>query len=337
MLRIVLALLILSSCSMGTIKSGGEEKYVYDSRSDYTPEDLKELAPKVITTSKRDPRVGKLDDLFGPKQKPLKRIGIVVFETSLQPTLGGLAGDDLVYLSEAGKQIFTENLLSIWNQSFPILAKDVDYVSINKIKKAKSLHQYGMEVSDYVKSNRSSLAPDDIFYVERGKRTPTVITLNARGMRDVSFLLVPAYELMGGPKWSEHNKHFLNDVVKELKLDAAIIVMSKISWTTAHKDKLSDDFIPEEMTLKVEASTLLPLSLYHERLEKIGQKEKTDVTLCYRTYESEIKIPVAISVPPMDRNFKTITNEIVNPSLKAYKDLSIMVMNRIIEDMKKTW
>ena len=337
MLRIFLGLILLSACSMGTVKNGGEERYFYDVRSDYTQEDLKELAPKVVTSLKREPRVGKLDKLFGKNQKPIKRVGVVVFESIIQPTIGGLAGEDKIYISNSGKQLFTEGLLRIWEQSFPILGSGVDYVPTSKIKRARAFNQYGLDGDDYVQSKRNALEPDDIFFLEKGKSTSMKLTFNPRGMRDVSFMLVPAYELMAGPKWSEHNKHFVNDLMKELKLDAVIIVMSKISWTSAHKDRFSDDYIPEEIEIKINASTLLSLSEYNERLAKSGIKETADVTLCYRAYESAVKIPTNISVPEMDQNFSTITKEVINPTLKTYKDLSQMTVDRIVEDLKKTW
>lgn len=337
MLRILFCLILLSACSMGTVKNGGEDSYVYDSRSTYTPEDLKEMSPKIVVTSQRDPRLGKLNDLFGPKQRPLKRVGIVIFETIIQPTVGGLANEDKIFLSAQGKQLLTEKFLSIWEQSLPILAPDIDYVSTGKVRKSKALHQYGLQVENYVNARRSSLAPDDIFYLEKGKKTTPTITLNPRGMRDLSFLLVPATELMGGPKWSEHNKQFLNDVVKELKLDAAIIVMSKASWSAAHIEKNSGVIIAEEIKLNLSVSTLLPLSSYNERLANIGIKENADVTLCYRTYDSEIKIPALISVSEADQSFETIEREVLNPLLKTYNDLTQMTLLRVTEDLKKTW
>lgn len=337
MLRVFLMLLLISSCSMGTIKSGGDRAYLYDTQSEYTSEDLKEMSSKVVTTSTRDPQVGKLTDLFGHGQKPLKRIGIVIFESIIQPTRGGLAGSDLVYLSAPGKQLLTEKLLSVWEESMGIIAPDVDYVTTRKIKKAPSFNKYGQAQDNLVKSTRTSLAPDDIFFVESGKKTTTTTTVNPRGMRDMSFVLVPATEMMSGPKWSEHNKHFINDVAKDLKLDAVLIVMSELSWTTAHTDKHSGVDFPEEIVVKIKASTLVPLHLYHERLEKMKISDKPNVTIAYGTYESEIKIPALISVPEESKNFETIENEIINPTLKIYKDLSQMTLMRITEDLKKTW
>lgn len=322
---------------MGAIKEGGEKPYVYDVKSEYTSEELKELAPKIVTTSKRDPQVGKLDALFGKDQKPLKRVGIIVFESQLQTTLEGLARGNMIYMSAQGKQIMTENLLRIWEESEKVLSPDLDYVRTARIKKSPSFHKYGMAEDDYVNSRRSTLSHDDIFYIESGKKTTTTTTVNPRGMRDMSFLLVPAYDLMGGPKWSEHNKQFVNDVAKELKLDAVMIVMSEISWTAAHKDKFKDDFVPEQAVIKIKTSTLVPLSQYHERLEKLKNSEKPGVTLCYRTYESELKVPIFISVPEEMKNFDTIEHELLTPVMKTYKDLAQMTLMQVTDDLKKTW
>lgn len=322
---------------MGVLKSGGEGSYVYDAASSYSSDELIELSPKVVTTSQRDPLVGKLDKLFSKEQKPLKRIGIVIFESTLQPTRGGLAGNDQIYLNEAGKQILTENLFKIWEDGFTLLASDLDYVPTKKIKKSRGFSQYGAAEDDFVLSKRSTLAPDDIFFLESGKKTTSTTVVNARGMRDMSFIMVPAYELMEGPKWSEHNKQFINDVAKDLKLDAVIIVMSELSWTAAHTDKNSGDFTPEEITVKVKASTLIPLHLYHERLEALKMNEKPGVTLCYRAYETKLKIPALISLPRESQNFTSIQNEVLSPMIKTYKDASLMTIMRIADDLKKTW
>lgn len=337
MLRLILVLLFLTSCSMGTIKSGGERKYLYDVHSDYTSENLRELYPQVVVTSVREPKVGKLEDLFGKGQKPLKRVGIVIFESLIQPTRGGLAGNDQVYLSESGKQLLTEKLLSVWEEVFGIVAPQLDYVSLNTVKTSPSFTKYGLAEKDYVHSDRAALAPDDIFFLESGRKTTMTSLVNPRGSRDMSFVLVPATELMSGPKWSEHQKHFLNDLSKELKLDALIIVMSELSWTSAHTDKHSGVVFPEEMIVKIKASTLVPLHSYRERLEKLKVKDAPSVTLAYRTYEAEIRNPIFISVPEEQKNFATIETEILSPLLKTYKDLSIMTIMKLSDDLKKTW
>lgn len=322
---------------MGTLKNGGERAYVYDPKAQYDSAALTELAPKVIETAKRDPQVGTLDELFGKGQRPLKRVGIVIFETEIQSTRGGLADKNEVFLSPQGKQLVTEKMLRIWEESIKLLTPEVDFVPTAKVRKAPSFHKYGMAQGDYVLSKRDSLAPDDIFFLESGKKTTTVTTLNPRGLQDMSFVLVPAYDLMGGPKWSEHNKHFLNDVSKVLKLDALIIVHSKVYWTTAHTDKHSGENISEEMTFDVKASTLVPLHQYHARLDVLKKQERPSVTLCYRAYTGKMKTPVNLALAPAQKTFETIEAEIVNPMFKTYKDLSQMMIIQLAGDLKKTW
>jgi hypothetical protein len=337
MLRILLSLVILTSCTIGAVKTGGQKRYAYNSNSEYSTTNLKEMSPEIVETSVKEPPAGKLADLFGKGQAPLKKLGIVIFETRIQPTYEGLAKKNMIYLSEAGKQIMTENLLRIWEQSIPVLEPEVEYVTTAKIKKAKSFHAYGRVEENYVKSKRSTLAPDDIFFLDSGKQTTTTSILNPRGMQDLSILLVPAGELMGGPKWSEQNKQFVNDVMKEMKLDAVIVLLSDISWTAAHTDKHSGELINEEVKIEINASTLVSLSSYHERLKNLKDSALPNVTLCYKSYETEMKIPAVISVPVENKNFETIEKELLTPVMKTYKDLAFMTIMRISEDIKKTW
>ena len=338
MFRFLIGLLLLSSCSLGVTKKGGEKTYTYDASHTYSTEDLKTLAPEIIVTSQRDPQNGKLDDLFSKKQAPLKRVGIIVFETMIQPTRSGLSSEDKVFLTAAGKQLWTEKLLSSWEQSLPIIAGEgLEFVKVSKIKSAKSYQLDGMAVKDQILSKRDTLAPDDIFFLPKGKLTTSTTVLNARGMRDLSLALVPAAELMSGPKFSEHAKHTVNDVAKELKLDAVIIVMSNISWTAAHTDKHSGEVFPEEAIIHLKSSVLVPLSAYHERLKNLGETRVfPKTTVAYRTYESTLKVPVKITVGPELENFDYISSELLTPVTKTYNDLSHMLQMQMVEDIKKT-
>lgn len=337
MLRLLPLLLLLTACSnYNVVSKGGEGPYIYDQKREYVLEELKALAPEVIVTRAREPQVASLDKLFGENQRPLRRFGIVIFETQIQPTRGGLADYDLVYLSAQGKQLLTERLATLWDQSLATLAPEKTYARLGTVKKSKALHSFGLEVEDYVQSKRHALAPDDIFYLERGQKTPTTTVLNPRGMQDLSFVLVPATELMGGPKWSEHNKQFVNEVMKELQLDAVLIIMSDIAWTTARIDKHSGEPIPEEIKINLTASTLVSLSEYRTRAEKLGYKDVPSVTLCYRTYEGKLRLPTKIDVPKEERSFESIERTVLNPMLKSYKDLTLMMIDRVLADLKQT-
>ena len=337
MLRFLIGLLFLSSCSLGVVKSGGDRTYVYDVQSEYSVTDLQALSPEVVTTLSRDPQKGKLEDLFSKNQPPIKRVGILVFESIIQPTRGGLSNGDKIFLSEQGKQLLTEKLLTIWEQSFPILGKDIEFVKSSKIKAAKSFKADGMDVEDFIKSSRTALAPDDIFYLPSGKKTAVQTVMSPRGMRDFSLALVPASDLMSGPKFSEHAKHTLNQVAAELKLDAMFVIMSKIHWTASRVDKHSGEIIPEEVVIELEASTLISLSQYRERLSSIGIKNNVPkTTVAFRSYESKLKLPVYISVPKELETFKHIEEELLDPTLKTYNDLTQMLQMRMIEDIKTT-
>lgn len=336
-LKLLILFFILSGCSMGVIQKGGDRPYLYDVYSDYTIDELKNLSPEMVKTLSRDPLKGKLTELFSKRQKPIKRVGIIVFESTVQQTRSGLSGHDKVYLSEEGKQLFTERLLSIWEQSFPLMASGIVYVSSTKVKKSKLLKTYGLDVTDYIKGSRQSIEPDDIYFLPPGKNTTTTTVLNPRGLRDLSLALVPATELMQGPKFSEHMKHAVNDLAKELKLDAVLIVMSDISWTAAHIDKHSGEMIPEQANLNIQTSTLIPLSEYHLRLNKIGEnRDLPSVTIAYRSYESKISIPILLSVGEPDQTFAHIEKELLLPIFKTYKDQSQMVIFKMLEDIKGT-
>jgi hypothetical protein len=103
MFRFLIGLFLLSSCSLGVKKSGGESPYFYDVFGQYSLDDLKSLSPQLVTTLSRNPQQGKLEDLFSKKQAPIKRVGILVFESMLQPTISGLSNEDKIFLSEQGK------------------------------------------------------------------------------------------------------------------------------------------------------------------------------------------------------------------------------------------
>jgi hypothetical protein len=338
MFRFLIGLFLLTSCSLGVTKKGGEKTYIYDVEHEYSTEELKTLAPEMVVTSRRDPENGKLDDLFSTKQAPLKRVGVLVFETLIQPTRAALSTEDKVFLSPAGKQLWTEKLLGQWEQSLPILGTDnIEYVKVSVIKKSKSFQLDGMHVTDEIRSLRDGLAPDDIFFLPKGKLTSSTSLLNPRGMRDLSLALVPAAELMSGPKFSEHAKHTVNEVAKELKLDAVIIVMSDLNWTSAHTDKHTGEVFPEVANIHVKSSVLVPLSSYHQRLKATGENRVfPKISVAYRTYETSVKIPVTISVEEKDQNFEFLEKELILPVTKTYNDLAHMIQIQMINDLKKT-
>ena len=338
MLRLLFAIFLLSGCSLGVKKSGGDKNYIYDVHSDYLQRDLERMSPSIITTMVREPSQGQLSELFSKDQRPIKNVGIFVFESIIQPSRSGLSGSDLIYLTAQGKQLLAEKLLKVWDESFPILGKnELNYLKSQKLKKSKTFTTDGMNVSTYILGKRNSVQPDDIFYIEKGKNIETATVINPRKMRDFSLALVPASELMAGPKFSEHAKHTLNQVAKELGLDAMIIIQNKISWTASQIDKRSGDVLNEEAKIGIEATIAVPYSEYEERLRKLGgDRNLPQETLSYRFYKADVSIPVYISVEKENQNFSHIESELLKPILKTYNDLTQMVQLRIISDLKLT-
>ncbi|MFY7993524.1 MAG: hypothetical protein ACOVP4_09555 [Bacteriovoracaceae bacterium] len=332
-------LFIFMSCSIGVKETGGDGLYLYNPVLPYSSEDLQRRAPEFVKTARRDPSEGKLDELFAPSMPDIRKIGVISFEGMIQPTFGGLATQDSVYMSAAGKQIFTENLLRIWEQSLAVLGKDLTYVKVAKMNQAKTSARYGLDVNDYVLVKRNNLMPDDIFYVKKGKTTTSTALMNPRGMRDLSMVLVPAYQLMGGPKFSEAQKHYVNELCKEMGLDALLVIYSNIEWTARGVDKhKNDQDIPEEARLKVEASLIVPYSNYHARLDQLkfnGIKPQQTVT--YRAYSTDVRIPVTITLEEEAQNFTTIEKNILAPVMDVYTQLTQMIISRMHDDVKKTF
>ena len=337
MLRFLILAFFSVACSIGGIKSGGEAPYLYDHTKTYSSSELRDLSSKVIESSLREPPFGRLEKLFGPGQKPLKKIGIVVFESEIQPTRSGLSGPNLIYLNEAGKQLLTDGMYRTWADAFGILSPEIEVISKAILKKSQAFRSYGSKEKDYILSNRKALAPDDIFFLKIGKTTTTKTIMNPRGMQDVSFLLVPGHELMRGPKFSEHNKHFINDLSRELGLDALIIVKSDLSWSVAHDDKHSGESVPDAILINLESSILIPFHSYHERLKKSGSTEESRVSICLRSYQGRLQLPISLSKLEDEQTYAMIENRLLLPMMKSYTDLTQMMIVQISTDLKKTW
>ncbi len=332
-------LLILCSCAFGVKETGGDGMFFYRPELAHSSEDLAKNAPEYVKTSVKDPSAGKMDQLFAPGMPAIKRIGIISFEALIQPTYGGIANDNSVFLSASGKQIMVESLLKVWEQSLGILGKDISFVKTAKIDNAKTSQKYGSEATDHIMVNRSHYMPDDIFYLNKGKLTTYTALVNPRKMRDLSLLLVPAYELMGGPKFSDAQKHYVNELCKELNLDGVLVIYNDIEWSAKGVDKYSNNKdIPEEAKLKISASLILPFSNYHHRLDLIKYNGiKPQQNISFRDYKVSVKLPLKISVDEEEKNLTTIEKNILTPVMDVYSQLTQMIISRLSDDMKKTY
>lgn len=332
-------LIFLASCAFGVKETGGDGQYSYNPLLPYSSEDIARRSHDYVKTSVKDPSEGKLDELFDAKMPDIKKIGIISFEGLIQPTFGGLSTQNSVYMSAAGKQIMVENFLRIWEQSLSVLGKDIEYVRATKINSANSSKKSGLEVTDHVLVNRSTFMPDDIFYLEKGKNTSYNSLMNPRGMRDLSMLLVPAFQLIGGPKFSDAQKHYINELCQELGLDGVLVVFSDVEWTAKGEDKhKGDKSVSEEALIKLKASLVIPYSNYHKRLDLLKFKGiKPQQNISYRTYSADIRLPLTITVSDEEKNFETIEKNILSPLMDVYTQMTQMIISRLDDDIKKTF
>lgn len=337
-ISLLVFLLALVSCSYKVKESGGKALYAYDPLVSYSSENLARRAPDYVKTSMRDPSIGKLDELFAPGLPDIKKIGIISFEALIQPTYGGVSDQDSIYLSAAGKQLMAENLLRIWEQTLGVLGKEITYIKSKKINRSKTSPYYGLDVNDYVLVKREKIMPDDIFYLPKGKNTTYTALVNPRGGRDLSMLLVPANQIMGGPKFTETQKHYVNELCKELKLDAVLVVYSSLEWTTKGVDKTKNIDISEEMRLKLSTSLILPFSNYHKRLDLINNKDqRPQHNITYRSYDVDVRLPIKIVVPEEEKSFDTIDRNLLMPMMDVYSQLTQMIVSSLHSDVKKTF
>lgn len=323
MLRFIFPLIFLASCSLNKV-DGGEKSYVYKAQ-DYDLSTLKDMAPDLIRTSRRDPPGARLDKLFSKKMPDLKRIGIIIFESKIQDTRSGLANSEGKFFPTAGgKQILTEKFLRIWEEALPIIDPQLTYVPVSKITEAKSYPHYGKDGDDYVKGNQQELSSQDIPYLSQGKKTSMNTVITPRGMRDFSLLLVPAADLMGGAKWSEHQKLMVNDVAKELDLDALLVIMSEASWTGSF------------LRTKIDATIVVPTSQYRDRLLALKKSTSKAITVSYRNYTGEIITPVLLAEAGEDWDMKALEGALLSPLFRSYRDLSLMTMIQMKKDLDET-
>jgi hypothetical protein len=332
----MLLLILVTACTHGVTEQGGQQVQAYEPSQNYQVHELRALAPLIVKSSRRDPPVGKQHELFTGVMPPVRKFGVLVFESIIQPTRGGLTGEDKIYLSLQGKQLLTEKLLSIWDQALSVIAAELQYLPHENLIEASSLRRHGSGVPDYLRSERQALGGDDVFFAPSGQRASMATLINPRGLRDLSLLSVPAAELMGGPKYSEHHKHLVNEVCRELGLDGVLIVLSELSWSAGGIRKSTGEATAEAMVINLSASLLIPFDQYHQRLKRLGRSERPMVNVSFSSYQASLQLPVSLSLPPTDQNFHSIETQLLNPLIKSYNDLAQMMMLRLVDDLRTT-
>jgi hypothetical protein len=112
--------------------------------------------------------------------------------------------------------------------------------------------------------------------------------------------------------------------------------MSKISWSTNRIDKHSGERLAEEVKVDLSASTLVSISEYRERAQKLKLKDAPSVNLCYRHYEAKLGIPIDLGFSKEEARFELIQERLLGPTFKSYKELAFMLIDQLSGDLRKT-
>lgn len=336
-MRFFLCLLLLVSCAHKVTSDGGQVSYDSATYEALSPEDMPTYAQTVVKRETRDPENVTLEQFRTHPAGQIRRIGLVLLETEFQPSRSGLASDRNLYLSARGKQILTEQQWIFWNSELRRLSKDgLTWPTREELVTAKSFSSAGSPEPDYILKFGDRLAEADLLWKAPGERIASETLLRPAGFRDLSLVLIPAYDLMGGPKPSQHQHHWVNDLCKELRLDAVVIVSVGAEWRRGAVDKRTKEVIPEEMKIRAQATVLYPWSTYHTIGATLGLRNLPKVNVPLASYDVRATLPVQISVPESEENLATAFDHVINPVRRHYMRLGSLVQERIISDLLQT-
>lgn len=335
MLR-VLFLLILTSCTLGSSQFGGKKPYHYDPQYNYSSQELSKISRDIITSYQRDPRQASWEKVF-TKKYPIKKVSTFSFESVVQPTRAGIAGFDKVYLSPKGKQLLTEKLLTVWEEAFSTVnTPKMTYLPMQELFDDHDLHsKYGLGVKDYGGTFQEGLASDDIFFKERGKSLSSLALFEPSFARDISLLLVPGYQLFGGPRGNEFQKYYLAETIEKFHLDAVFAVMVEIDWQASRVDKVTKQSIHQKAIIKLKVTPLLSYKEFAKRLKDQNINVESNLpNLNWGAYESTIQIPVDLEKINKNSSLEDIDRILLRPIFKTYTDMCVMMSQRLYQDFK---
>ena len=330
----LISLLILMSC--GHIRSdGGQASFDAATYSTLQPTDHATYAQTVIKREERDPEGITLKELVASPQGQLKKMAIILFETQFQSTRTGLAVGRNVYMNERGKQILAEKAYSFWSKALAQTAS-VTWLKRSELEKSPAFRSYGSPVNDYVLSKNLKMSDNDIFWKSGGQEVPMTSLILPRNQQDVSVLYIPATEMMITTKMVEQQKHWVNDICKELGLDGVILVSSAASWNAGGVDKRTKEVIPEEAKVNIEASILYPFKAYQAAGAAKGKMNLPQKNISLAVYSVASKLPVKITIPEEEQTFEAINKNLLEPVWSSYEALSALMIDRMITDIQQT-
>jgi hypothetical protein len=337
-MKIIIILSLLVSCSHMVRTDGGSTKLHISEFQKMSPEEMPTFAQLTVKKESRDPDGVSLNEIKKDPTGKIKRIGVILFESEIQPSRSGLASERNVYLSVRGKQILTEFFANKFNFDLMRLSNPfgVEWVSTHELQNSKAYRSYGSIYPDYILRSSDSLTAADAFWKSGGERIPETTLVLPHNAQDTSILLVPSYELMSGPKPSQHQHHWINDICKELGLDAVVVASLEASWQRAGVDKRTKVVRNEEMNLSFKASLIYPWSTHHQILEKKNKATFYKSNIPLAAYSIDHIEPIVLSVESSQETFETAEKNIFNVLDTNMGALIHLVSQRIVSDIIQT-
>ncbi|MFP5459093.1 MAG: hypothetical protein ACLGG7_10190 [Bacteriovoracia bacterium] len=329
-MKILGLLLVLVSCAHQVRKEGGQAPFDPATYAQLTAQDLPTYAQTVVLKEERDPEGITHTELRQSPHGQIKRAAILVFETELQASRSGLAKDQNVYLSARGKQILTEELLAHWEKELHRTTR-VEWVPRRELLSSKAYRSAGFTETDLILSSKFSLSPEDVLWRMPGKKIPEETLLMPRNYQDISMVFVPGAQLMAGPKPSQHQHHWVNDVARELNLDAVLVVYVSADWRRETIDKNTQVKTPEGLTASVLGSLLYPFSKYHAAVAEKSSYSVAKVNVPFGVYSLKATKPLTITGAP--ETFDGAQQSVITPVRETVEQMTTLLIERMASDL----
>ncbi len=335
MKTLLLPLLFLLGCAQ-VRTDGGQNSFDVATYRALGADERPTYAQTVVRREERDPEGMTIQRLRAAPQGRLKRLALVLLESEVQVTRSGLAASGSnVYLSPRGKQMIAEEVWSAWDRRLreESAAMGVEWLERKALLRSPAFRRYGKIEPDLILDPRLPLGSGDVFWKNGGEKLGMESFMLPARYQDVSILFIPAGEMLIGTKAVEHQKHWVNDLCRELKLDAVLVVGHQASWTAGGKDKRSGEEIPEEMRVAQQAVLLYPFTTYQEVGRDLGKRELPKKSIPLASYSAQVKFPVRVSVPETERTFTTIQDNVLAPLRAANEGMADLMVQRILADL----
>jgi hypothetical protein len=333
-----LIFLSLVACSSVLYRlDGGGEKFDLTTYQTLSSDLHPTYAQLVVEREIRSEQDKHVENFLKSKEAALYRLGVAIVEAEWQPTLSGLAFEDQFYLSNRGKQILTHEIYEEFLNSLTQLGLKFGFsvLTHDEVIESDSLKKFGSPYPDYVLEEDRLLTNLDFFFLKKGKAIDSASRVMPRGMQDLSLLKVSAFDLMSGPKPTQHQHHWVNELCEENNLDGIILLNLKAEWKTkdskTNSNKKNDDIY--SLFMSAHASILYPWSKLNKTVKVNTQLPKLNVPLALYKIHHELVLGQELRVNP---EMKIGQLKLLTPLKENQKAFVNLIAQRMATDIMQT-